>query len=416
MRSLIASLRRPSADGCATARATIGSLLERKYSEPVSTVENAQFLLSVGLSTKSLPGYATLDEGHIDSIKKVLVEIQRYARDTWQRRPLNFLMLAAPGAGKSHFIDCVARALAEFKVQAVTFDMTALERSEYLIPALDKVRNLKVQDKVPILFLDEFDSNQNNIPLLLPLLWEGGMNLGQRELMIGRAVIVLAGSNPVLPQVMDQARSMRQGLVLQTDTHPKIVDLLSRINGGVIQIPPFEQVKPPSERLVDKACIAIALLRRQFGDALRTVPLGLLQFIVRTDFRYGVRSIDHLISKISHQRHLLHLTSSNLGALPFTSLRALKESSLAYHMLHFDDPNAIVESWQHAKNCTTRMLISVSDVEPLPRFLETNPSVNTLELFLQSVDNAISSESADDDDSVGLLSRYLNQAFSMSKT
>src|SRR5207245_11267812 len=119
------------------------------------------------------------------------------------------------------------------KVSAITFNMTSLASNEDLIPALDAARNLKVEDRIPLLFLDEFDSMPGNIPLLLPLLWDGELTLGQRDLTLGRVIVVLAGSDPALPITMDHAKAMRHNVALDhaaanQATNPKIIDLLSR--------------------------------------------------------------------------------------------------------------------------------------------------------------------------------------------
>ena len=58
---------------------------------------------------------------------------------------------------------------------------------------LDAVRNLKVNDKLPLLFLDEFDCDDRNYPILLPLLWDGELQVGQRDLKVGKVVIILGG-------------------------------------------------------------------------------------------------------------------------------------------------------------------------------------------------------------------------------
>ena len=212
-------------------------------------------------------------------------------------------MLASPGAGKSHFIKCIAEKLRGQKVQAITSNMTALQTNEDLIPARDAARNMKVDDRIPLLFLDEFDSKPSNIPLVLPLLWDGELNLGQRDLKLGRSIIVLAGSDPLLPGIMDSARSMRADVgVPQGMKTRKIVDLLSRINGGVVEIPAFHDPTHSIDREFDKACIAIQRLRSKFGEGLRSVPRGLLRFIADADFRYGARSISHLIELIPYRK------------------------------------------------------------------------------------------------------------------
>jgi len=48
-----------------------------------------------------------------------------------------------------------------------------------MIPFLDRARNEAVESRTPLLFLDEFDSfPSKNYPLLLPLMWDGRLSLG----------------------------------------------------------------------------------------------------------------------------------------------------------------------------------------------------------------------------------------------
>ena len=82
-------------------------------------------------------------------------------------------------------------------------------------------------------------------------------------------------------------------------------------------------------------CIAVQLLRGRFGQTLRYVPLALLRFLARSEFRYGVRSIAHLIELIPYQKNIKVLHVNNLD-LPIDNPKRLKASSLAYHLLHDD--------------------------------------------------------------------------------
>ncbi len=175
-----------------------------------------------------------------------------------------------------------------------------MERNENLAYPLDAARNLKVQDHLPLLFLDEFDSNPDNYGRLLPLLWDGDMHVGHRDLKLGKVVIVLAGSKSDLPTIINAARSMQTEVDNETPSS-KLVDLLSRINGGELVIPRLDDVKEGRDRRIDKICIAIGLLKQRFGDQLESEPRSLLRFIATTRFRYGVRSIVHLIDVIPHR-------------------------------------------------------------------------------------------------------------------
>lgn len=344
---LLGALHKPTPSGYQKAHDTIHDLILSERRRDFSVKDKLLFLLSLKVSTKCLRGYATLNLNHISQINSFVNRIEKYTTDTTQQRPLNFMMLASPGAGKSHFIKCVAARLESKSVSAITFNMAGMEANDDLVPALDSARNLKVEDRLPLLFLDEFDSSEDNFALLLPLLWDGGLNLGQRDLKLGKVIIVMAGSDPAIPKAMDHARSMRAEAPANTGHNTKLIDLFSRVNGGVLHIPPFLDVAQGIDRRTDKVCIASELLRNRFGRSLKQVPLGLLRFIAAVEFRYDVRSIAHLVDMIPYKKSAKKLMHNDLK-LPLGSASRLKGSSLAYHLLHEDQAMGVVEEWHEA--------------------------------------------------------------------
>jgi hypothetical protein len=304
--------------------------------------------LAIAESESLLKGYATLDDPHRAEIASLIRQITAYLHDPTRKRPFNALMLASPGAGKSHFIKQLAGAMKGDRVQAVTFNMATMQSNDDMAQPVDDLRNLKVNDRFPLLFLDEFDSDPSRYAALLPLLWEGAFHTGHRDLRLGKAVIVLAGSNPDLPKAMDQSAQMRLDASAFADLAPsgKLVDLLSRINGGVIDIPDFDLRTEYRDRRVDKVCVAIALLKDRFGNNLAAVPRSLLRFIAHTKFRYGVRSVAHLIDIIdSNAFESNTLNGAKLG-FPTDTEGKLEESSLSLHLLDKDQGFGIVSRWQ----------------------------------------------------------------------
>jgi hypothetical protein len=257
-------------------------------------------------------------------------------------------MLAAPGAGKSHFIKRLAAAMKDNRVEAVTFNMATMQSPDDMAQPIDELRNLKVNDNFPLLFLDEFDSDPARYAALLPLLWDGELQIGHRDLKLGKAVIVLAGSNPDLPKAMDQSAQMR----LETASADvaiakgKLIDLLSRISGGVITIPDLDLRTEDRDRRVDKVCVAVALIKARFGPQLTTLPRSLLRFIAETRFRYGVRSIAHLIDLIGSDTFRKGVLKISAPGLPFSSEKMLQQSSLKLHLLDKDQGFGIVNRWK----------------------------------------------------------------------
>lgn len=357
-------LLRSSKQAYDCANAQLAKILQARSRSDVTILDKVLFQLSCRLSTKALANYSTLHTGHIDDIHSVIAKIKQYLDDNSQRRPLNFLMLASPGAGKSHFVKCIADSLHSSNI---TYDMTALEKSDDLIPTIEAARNQKVIDKIPLLFLDEFDSRPENIPILLPLLWSGEIILGQHDLKLGKVVVILAGSDAKLPEAMEQAKSMQRNLNFGPGVSPKIVDLLSRINGGTIVIPPFLDANHKIDRRADKVCAGIHLLSQRF-EALRRVPIGLIQVIYDTEFRFGVRSINHLIDSIPYKKNAKQLRYSDL-ALPMNSVSELADSSLSYHLIDDKQGAAIVRSWQAASSVDDWLRVFREDDEYFPYWI-----------------------------------------------
>ncbi len=118
------------------------------------------------ISSQLLGDYVTLDWPHYQAIRQTRNAISRYAEDRSRRRPLNIMMQAEPGSGKSHLVKCLAASITTHMAVAIDYNMASLQSIEDLVQPLDAVRNVKVQDKLPILFLDEFDSDPSRYPLL----------------------------------------------------------------------------------------------------------------------------------------------------------------------------------------------------------------------------------------------------------
>ncbi|WP_144059294.1 ATP-binding protein [Rhodopirellula sp. SWK7] len=349
--------------------------------DQLKAIDQLRYILAITLSEAVLPGYSTLDSRLIAHVEQLIGNIESYVAEQAVRRPLNVLMLASPGAGKSHFIRCIANRLGGKKVEAITFNMATMQSNDDLIPPLDQVRNIKVEDKVPLLFLDEFDSNPQYIPMLLPLLWDGMLNVGQRELKLGKVIIVLAGSDPSLPGAMEHARSMRGDAPITNLKSPKLVDLFSRINGGVIEIPPFYDPAHGTDRRADKACIATTLIRHRFRGEISKVPRSLLHFVAETKFRYGVRSIAHFVDSIPDTITDGTLAVAQLGET-LEDPSVLKASSLAYHVIHDDQAFGISEQWKKSAKVKGELVIDNERVRYLPPFEIADQRPEMFDYFL----------------------------------
>jgi hypothetical protein len=319
----------------------VEAVIERKDKEKeIDLVNEYRF------SSLLLGDYVTLDWPHYQAINQVRSAISQYAEDRSRSRPLNIMMQAEPGSGKSHLVKSLAASIAKHDAVAIDYNMASLQSIEDLLQPLDSVRNVKVQDKLPILFLDEFDSDPSRYPLLLPLMWDGELNVAHRNLKLGKLVIILAGSSLSIGDAISAAKGMQSSLAAESG---KLIDLVSRINGGEIEIPPLDLVEPERDRRADKVCLTISLLKARFGEDLELIPLSLLRFVATSKFRYGVRSLAHfmdLIQPFSGDVEDTTKLSPKQLRFPLTNITSLRKSSLAYHVFSEDGPAAIVDHWK----------------------------------------------------------------------
>ncbi len=346
-------------------------VIEDKLGKAVPNLEDLFNLeLAFAISTSVLPGYATLDAKHIKGINDAITEIEKYCIDPSKKRPINFMLNASPGAGKSHFVGCIAKRMkTPYRIESVGYNMATMENYSELAPALDEARNLKVDDKMPLLFLDEFDTEPSFYALLLPLMWDGEVNLGDRKLRIGRCIIVLAGSDEKLRKELKNARRMEIPDEIDFKDKKKLPDLISRINGGEISIPPFSDSNRNIARKPDKVCIAVALLRKKFGKDLTTVPVAFLRFVARTYFQHGVRSIEHLVGELPFETR--SKLSFNQDIPEMESQDSLLESNLAYHLGSSTDVRGVHTNW--TGSWANNFDVSVG-VEHCEIFVSTNES------------------------------------------
>lgn len=177
-------------------------------------------------------------------------------------------------------------------------------------------------------------------------MWDGELNIAHRNLKLGKLVIILAGSSGAIVAAMAAAKGMQASAAAEGG---KLIDLVSRINGGELEIPPLDLVEPERDRRADKVCLTISLLKSRFGAELELIPLSLLRFVATSKFRYGVRSLAHFIDLIKpfagDAESTAQLMPTQLS-FPLSSVSSLRNSSLAYHIFSEDGAAAIVDHWK----------------------------------------------------------------------
>jgi hypothetical protein len=326
----------------AVAQAGLKAVVERGAAVPPEEIDVSDAFKTSALA---LPGYSTLDGALIEEIQSKVRRIVAYISDTASHRPLTFILTAEPGSGKSYFVKCMAK---DCGVPMVTANVASLESMSELGFWIDEIRDHKTQDQTPVLLVDEADSKPQDIPAFLPLLWDGLFSWQGRSLKIGKCVIVLVASNENL------RRYIEDGIVDERvkNGFPKIEDLLSRINGGVMKMSSID------DRRLDKLCIALTLMKLRF-PSVKGIQLSFLKLLVNTRFMHSVRSMEALIEYFPTPGadNKLRVTSDfeNLLLERFLKREAFRANVFAFHLEQGERVNA-QQTWSEHRNSQTFVL------------------------------------------------------------
>lgn len=333
--------------------------IEKKIIEANNPKEELDIIDSYTMSKELLGDYVTLDFEHSIHIMELIKKIENYYKDLTIKRPLNFIMIADSGFGKSHFIKSVANKMKKFNIVPITFNMANMEEMYDFQHPLEEIRNYKISDNLPLLFIDEFDSHDDNYAVLLPLMWDGELYISNQTLKLGKLVIILAGSNKRIKSLLSGIKSGNKKIKIKTSER-KIIDLFSRINGGSFNIPSLDYKRGTRNRKVDKICIAISLLKRKYGEELELIPWSILKFIADTKFEYGVRSINYLIDLIPNKLKNKDRILNSEISLPLSNISEYRNSILVYHIKLNKTVtiNKIISNWGKFKQNDTLVRVS----------------------------------------------------------
>jgi hypothetical protein len=186
--------------------------------DPVINVARARGFLGEFIST---------DLELRSQISSFVEAIRSYIEKEQKTRPLNCLVVAGPGAGKSFLVHQLCKELAFAMVEINVGQMTSREE---LLDSLSLVQNIHPPSR-PLLLLDEIDTKLENdyiYSLLLSPLWDRSLTIRgvRRDLPEGLVTILVAS----------QAKSYSQ-FRGKTEKLPKGSDFLSRLQGPILELP-----------------------------------------------------------------------------------------------------------------------------------------------------------------------------------
>jgi hypothetical protein len=143
-------------------------------------------------------GKVTLfDRNEIENVKNIRKQVDFFDRYDDGKKPLNIAVFGPPGAGKSFIVKALANAMFEGRTTRpsfLTFNLSQFRDETELSGAFHTIRDEVLRGKLPIVFWDEFDSDDYKwLKSLIAPMQDGEFQEGKEVHPIGKCIFVFAG-------------------------------------------------------------------------------------------------------------------------------------------------------------------------------------------------------------------------------
>ena len=170
---------------------------------PIAVVQQGLGVLhSHGIPFVEHVELSTADRHEIENYAGIASLVTKYMDDATWSKPLCLGVFGPPGCGKSFGIEQVIQAITGYKtkiiVSKITVNLSQLTRADELALALHRIRNEGLAQKLPLVFVDEFDCSFDSkeygwLKYLLAPMQDGQFLDGDTLFNLPRCILVFIG-------------------------------------------------------------------------------------------------------------------------------------------------------------------------------------------------------------------------------
>ena len=281
--------------------------------------------LPPGVPVENVGHWSSVDRREIETLRGVGHVIDEYValyrgggRVT---RPLSVAVFGPPGAGKSFAVKETIGQKVEGGVKTLEFNLSQFESAHELAPAFHQVRDAVLEQHLPLVFWDEFDTPLEGRELgwlrhFLAPMQDGRFREGGAFHPLGPAIFVFAGGTAAS---FDEFVAVRDERAEKAAKKP---DFVSRLRGYVDILGPNKTHPGDAAVVLRRALLLRALLlrkepqlvaRRGGRQELRIDPVLLRAFLLTSRYKHGARSLEAILD-MSHLAGTLRFSRSSLPA------------------------------------------------------------------------------------------------------
>lgn len=227
----------------------------------VNTIDDSHFRLREVVP--AIGKFSTRNAGFLDLLNEAKGLIETYISRENTKRPLNVLLAAPPGNGKSFLIKQLIKSIQNKKLQFEEVYVASFSSPEDLAGVFQRIQSINLSGKIPVMFFDEVDAKVGDEHLykyFLSPMWDGAFFIGKDQYHLGKSIFFFAGSTLSLEEDSQKILSDAgaSGSTLKYSEYmskwlncfddfvskgeiEKILDFVDRID-STIRIPPLHNV------------------------------------------------------------------------------------------------------------------------------------------------------------------------------
>jgi hypothetical protein len=267
-----------------------------------------------GMPVERMGAWTSIDRTEIESVRSLRNIVRQYLAQPVRTRPLSVAVFGPPGSGKSFAVKQMSRewGASSLRVEVLEFNVSQFGSPADLAIAMHRVRDSAVQQMLPLVFWDEFDSQFEGrefgwLSRFLAPMQDGIFLENGAPRPIGPAIFVFAGgTHSSLAGFKERAGKLPAA---------KATDFLSRLRGHVDVLGPNASDESDQGYVLRRALLLRALLMAKsphLSDGRQlNIDSGVLRaFLEAPAYLHGARSLEAIVDMSALHGRLRYERSS----------------------------------------------------------------------------------------------------------
>jgi hypothetical protein len=250
----------------------------------------------------SFGALTTVDRWEIEAFQNIRNLIVSYAADK-SVRPLSIAVFGSPGSGKSFGVTQIAQNVLPGKVKKLEFNVSQFTSLADLGAAFQKVRDVILEGRLPLVFFDEFDSDRDSLPLgwvksfLMPM-QDGKFKDESGEHPLGKCILVFAGGTAASFAEFTAPLSSDKPEEQQAFKNIKGPDFVSRLKGTINVLGPNPKDSSDNNYILRRALLLRSLCERKLKVKRGIAPISkniIWAMLTVPNYKHGARSMEAIL-------------------------------------------------------------------------------------------------------------------------